>query len=81
MVAHWTFECCKHGHPWTPPTTMICNGRRRCRICHNARTCAYITKRYRLDPAFRKKRCAASNARHKRLRMKQNAEAVPTQTN
>lgn len=68
MVAELTFPCCKHGHPWTPPTTMIANGRRRCRICHNARTNAYITARYRADSIFRKKRCAASNARHQRQR-------------
>ncbi len=68
MVAQLLFDCCKQGHPWTPPTTMICNGRRRCRICHNRRTNDGIKKRYRTDNEFRKKVCARSNARHARRR-------------
>lgn len=66
MVAEVFFHCCKHGHPWTAYTTMICNGRRRCRVCHNRRTNAYITKRYRTDPVFRKKRRLRENARYHR---------------
>ena len=31
-------DACKHGHPWTPESTMIkSDGKRRCRICDNAR--------------------------------------------
>lgn len=66
MVAEIYFSCCKHGHPWTEFTTMICNGRRRCRICHNRRVNAGIKRRYRKDPAFRKKVCLRSNARYHR---------------
>lgn len=66
MVAQFTFDCCKHGHPWTAYTTMIVAGRRRCRICHNARTCAYIKRRYRNDPAFRKKVRQRQNIRYHR---------------
>ena len=70
MVAEWTFPCCKRGHPWTQWTVMMSGGRRRCRVCHNARTNAFIKKRYRIDSGFRKKVCARANARHKRLRNK-----------
>lgn len=72
MVAEITFPCCKRGHPWTTKTSMISAGRRRCRICHNARTNAAITARYRADPIFRKKCIARSLARYHRNKDQQN---------
>lgn len=33
---HWAKQAhCKQGHPYTPESTMIHHGRRRCRVCAN----------------------------------------------